>query len=246
MKPIYDYIDYLRYLKDHFQLLKKDNKNTSHRSIASKLGYKSSAALSRLFNGKIKLSSFHIEKFVKIYKLPKKEAEYFGIIFGLKQFSSITEKIIHLDELTTFLKSNSKLITEDRCRLYLKYFYYPIISQISIDRLNKSYDLLTSYLNDSKRDIRNTEDTALRKYFIDLLSIAGRMVESKKDELEIMSFDISASSDKINLIREEIINLAYRINEITKSKDKGAKNYQVNFQLLPIEHSTRPKEKPKK
>ena len=45
MKPIYDYIDYLRYLKDHFQLLKKDNKNTSHRNIASKLGYKSSSTI---------------------------------------------------------------------------------------------------------------------------------------------------------------------------------------------------------
>ena len=52
MKSIYDYTDHLKFIKDKLQILKKDHKNYTHRSIAHKFSKDySPALLTHIFKG---------------------------------------------------------------------------------------------------------------------------------------------------------------------------------------------------
>lgn len=147
MKSIYDYNNHLEFLKDRCKFLKIHSKNFSHRYIASKLGFKSSAIFLHIINKKIKISESLLKKIAKLFKLPKIEAKYLKILTRLNQSTSKTDKIDSLNNLIKFINLHLKSSLFYHYNSLIKKYKRLLIELSPYINTNPKYKELSFFLN---------------------------------------------------------------------------------------------------
>jgi uncharacterized protein (TIGR02147 family) len=95
MKPVFEYIDYRRYLRDYYAENKKSKKYFSYRYFSSRAGIKSPVFLKLIIENKRNLTRPMIEKFCKALDLNNKEALYFRHLVLFNQGKTAQEKQEH-------------------------------------------------------------------------------------------------------------------------------------------------------
>ena len=77
MKPIFEYLDYRKYLADAIKDRKGINRHFSFRFISQHLNLKSTAFMHRVVTGEKKLPESLVPKIAMLFKLDIAETEYF-------------------------------------------------------------------------------------------------------------------------------------------------------------------------
>jgi uncharacterized protein (TIGR02147 family) len=130
MKPVYQFIDYRKFLDYYYQEKKKHTRHFSYRFFAAKAGINSPSFLKRVIDGKRNLTSKAIEKFAKALKLNYKESVYFRNLVLFNQAKTAREK----QEYYAVLRSMSGGIKETVLRHgqydYFDKWYTPIIREL--------------------------------------------------------------------------------------------------------------------
>lgn len=168
MKSIFEYNDHLELIKERYCLLKSKYNYFSHRYIAEKLGFKSSAIFLHIVNRKINISESLLKKIVKMFKLTELEAEYFKIITHLNQSLTQIDKIHNLNKLIKFINVHLKK-TKTSKYVCLKEKYKPLLLKNSCYiNCNKDCKNLSFFLNKYIKGSKCRKDSfaPLKKYNI--------------------------------------------------------------------------------
>jgi uncharacterized protein (TIGR02147 family) len=129
MPDIFSYLDYRLFLKDAFEERKRANPHFSLRYISKKTGIKSTGFLSMVLNGKRNLSESLILELAYLFKLNKKERDYFRHLVSFNQARSHREKTHFYQEILTLQRKPVRTVTEDQYEFYTKW-YYPAIREL--------------------------------------------------------------------------------------------------------------------
>lgn len=95
MKPLFEFIDYRKFLEEYYNEQKSHSRHFSYRFFAQKTGINSPSFLKHVIDGKRNLTSVTIEKFCNALKLNKKETIYFRHLVFFNQARTSDEKQEH-------------------------------------------------------------------------------------------------------------------------------------------------------
>lgn len=143
MADIFTYTDYRLFIKEHCNDLKKDKPFYSYRYIAQKAGLKSSGFISWVVSGKRTISAELAHKIATIFKLGKRETEYFLLLVSHNQAHSVDERQHYLDRLIAFRSTRTTIIDRDRDQYYSRWYYSAIRELVALTRICSDQDVAT-------------------------------------------------------------------------------------------------------
>ena len=144
---VFQFLDAREFLKRAYDLEKVKNPLFSHRYIAQKMEARSSSFFKDVINGRILLSPARIQGFVHLFKLTKRESEYFENLVLFTQAETDPEKQHYLEKLSIFSRSQGHKILEAYQLEYFKKWYYAAVREIlAIHKFQGDYQKLAELL----------------------------------------------------------------------------------------------------
>ncbi len=132
MVNVFDYTDYRAYLKDAYEARRKLNRNFSYRFIASKVGFASPGFFTNVLKGKKDISLKLAHKFAELFKLGRKEKEYFEILVLFNKASGTGEKKEYLDRLLALRGSKVKSVEAHQYEYFEKWHYMAVREALAL------------------------------------------------------------------------------------------------------------------
>lgn len=128
MVDIYLYLDYHQWLSDAFTQKKARTPSFSHRNLANRLGLKSSCYILYVMQGKRKLTEEMAVRLAKIFKLSKRETDYFLQLIRYSHAKSAQEKQFQYERILSMRKRHMAKVSPGQYRFYEKW-YYPVVRE---------------------------------------------------------------------------------------------------------------------
>jgi len=147
MKPIFEYIDYRKFLADFYQIKKETSHYFSYRYFAMKIGVNSPSFLKHVIDGKRNLTRQMAERFCNVLDLSPKEKLYFRNLVLFNQAKTSSEKQEHY----AVLRSMAGLVKESVLNTdqfdYFAKWYTPVIRElICLFDFQDNYELIAGLL----------------------------------------------------------------------------------------------------
>lgn len=139
---IFNYIDFLSFLKDAYQELKERDSKFSQRYIVMRLGINSTGWLADILSGRRKLPRKYIPKFSALLDLSAREELYFETLVEYSQGKGLPEKNRTYEKLLTFHEIPKDLIDNDRAEYFDKWYYPAIRELLLIEPFRGDFALL--------------------------------------------------------------------------------------------------------
>jgi len=102
MPDIFTYTEYRKYLADTWTERKAQDPKFSHRFIALRAGFSSSAFFSRILTGDVNLTPSGALRLAEVFRLNHQETRYFELLVLFDQSRSHEERMHFLDRLATW------------------------------------------------------------------------------------------------------------------------------------------------
>ena len=99
---IFAYTNYRKFLADAWAARKSSDVRFSHRYIAGKAGFSSSAFFGKILSGEANLTSSAAIRLAEIFRLARSETRYFELLVLFDQAKSHEEKAHFLDEIVSW------------------------------------------------------------------------------------------------------------------------------------------------
>lgn len=147
MKPIFEFIDYRKFLADYYQSKKETSTYFSYRYFAGKIGVNSPSFLKHVIDGKRNLTRRMAERFSSALELSPKEKLYFRNLVLFNQANTSAEKQEHY----AILRSMAGLVKESVLNIdqfdYFAKWYTPVIRElICLYNFKNDYQLIGAML----------------------------------------------------------------------------------------------------
>jgi uncharacterized protein (TIGR02147 family) len=130
MVNVFDYTDYREYLKDYFEERKESDPKFSHRWLARQLDLSTSNLLWLIIQGKRNLTSTLCHKLSEVFKLSRKESEYFENTVGFMQAKASREKDLYFSRMALLRKKLKIDRIEERQYEYYTNWYHPVVREL--------------------------------------------------------------------------------------------------------------------
>ncbi len=143
---VFDYRDYREFLKDFYEFKKDENRIFSHRYIASKIGF-DGGFFSKIVSGKRNVNHKMILKFSEVFKLTKREADYFLHLVLFNQAKKQVDKNIYYAKLMSFKEANVKTLGADMFAYYEKWYYTGMRELLNFYPFDGDFDALGKQFN---------------------------------------------------------------------------------------------------
>jgi hypothetical protein len=105
MTDLFTYTEYRKFLADAWTERKAQDPRFSHRFIAQRAGFNSSAFFSRILTGDVNLSPSGALRLAEVFHLNHQETRYFELLVLFDQARSQEERLHFLDRIATWRKS---------------------------------------------------------------------------------------------------------------------------------------------
>ncbi len=125
MEQLYDYLDYKKYLRDYFEMVRKQSSFFSFRYVERRVGIDASNIV-KVINGKRELSRSGVEKFVSFLGLEEEQAKYFRTLVAFARAKSDKESKRLFEQLLAIKEISAEQVCADRYEFYLKWYYTAI------------------------------------------------------------------------------------------------------------------------
>lgn len=132
MVNVFEYIDYRVFLKDAYDARRKANANFSYRFIASKVGFASPGFFTNVLKGKKDISLKLAHKFAELFKLGRKEKEYFELLVLFNKATGTGEKKDYLDRLLAMRGSHVKKVEAHQYEYFEKWQYTAVREALAL------------------------------------------------------------------------------------------------------------------
>ncbi len=130
MQPIFDFIDYRKFLATYYENKKKTFNYFSYRYFSNKLGINSPSFLKHVIDGKRNLTAKMIERFIKALDLSPKEARYFRNLVLFNQAKTSGEKQEHYAVLRSMAGMVKESVLGTDQYDYFAKWYTPVIREL--------------------------------------------------------------------------------------------------------------------
>lgn len=114
MLDIFDYTDYRKFLSDAWTERKAADKRFSHRAIATRAGFASSAFFGRILSGDANLTPTATLHLAEIFRLGRSETRYFEHLVLFDQARSQEERALFLDRIVAWRKGRIPQLESDQ------------------------------------------------------------------------------------------------------------------------------------
>ncbi len=188
MEEIYSYLDYRKLLKDLYKEFKERNPNFTYRYIARRVGFKSPGFFSNILNGKRNISQKTSIGLSEVFKLKKKEADYFEILVQYNQAGSFRSKKYYFEKLLEIKKTKVHELAKDQ------YKYFDEWYNVAIRELMNFYDFKGDFLklgNKLKPEITPVQ----ARNSVDLLKKLGLIKENDEGKYELTEKTVTSYPD---------------------------------------------------
>lgn len=151
MLSVFDYFDYVEYLNDYYDVLKKTRIGFSFRSFAQNAGIPSHSYLLRIIKRQRKLSPKYLETFVKALNLNSQEGKYFTNLVYFNNSNKSSEKEQYLKNILSLrCRCKEEYRLADEQLAYFQHWYYPVIRELAtVVNFQNDYALLGKLCNPS-------------------------------------------------------------------------------------------------
>jgi uncharacterized protein (TIGR02147 family) len=143
MADIFTYTDYRKFIKDHCEEIRKEKPFFSYRYIAQKAELKSTGFISWVVSGKRTISLKLAHKICTIFKLGKRETDYFLLLVNHNQSTSGIERQHYLDRMLSFRSTRTEIVHRDQDQYYSKWYYAAIRELVAISDITDEQDIAT-------------------------------------------------------------------------------------------------------
>ncbi|HHH27276.1 MAG TPA: TIGR02147 family protein [Polyangiaceae bacterium] len=131
LPSVYEYVDYRRFLEDHYKARKRQDKKFSFRFFARRAGLSSSNFLKLVMDGKRNLGATTIDKFVTALKLTPDEASFFADLVAFDQAETVVERNRAFERVAANRRFRRARRLEGPLFRYLTRWYYPAVRELA-------------------------------------------------------------------------------------------------------------------
>jgi uncharacterized protein (TIGR02147 family) len=146
MVDIYNYLDYRTYLRDAQEYMKSKDPAFTVRYVAAKVGYKSPGHITWILQGKRNLPSKQLPQFVRVYKLNKKEAQYFEVMVQYTNAKKHFDKKYHFEKLVSLQKTERRIVGKDELAYWDAWYHSAIRELVAIHTISDDYKKVAKML----------------------------------------------------------------------------------------------------
>lgn len=132
MVNVFEYTDYRIFLKDAYDERRKASSNFSYRFIASKVGFASPGFFTNVLKGKKDISLKLAHKFADLFKLGRKEKEYFEVLVLFNKATGNGEKKEYLDRLLALRGTHVKKLEAFQYEYFEKWHYMAVREALAL------------------------------------------------------------------------------------------------------------------
>ena len=149
-KTIYDYEDYRTFLSDSFEQLRLADSSLTYRSLAQKIGFKSSGFLLMIMKGERNMAPKTSAKVSSFLKLNREETTFFE---NLVQFNQATSADSRQNWARTLLESEGfkrmYLISDSQCSYYANWYHIVIREMVVLPQFKEDARWISEALEES-------------------------------------------------------------------------------------------------
>lgn len=147
MKPLFDYLDYRKYLKDFYEDRKQHCFFFSFRFWATRLGTDPSN-IAKVMQCKRHASKEFIAKFMKYAQFSKRESEYFTVLVKFTKTEVEAERRVMFEKLLSIKNIAAEKIQEHHYEFYKKWYHTAMFALLYYYKFNgRSYAELAAQLS---------------------------------------------------------------------------------------------------
>lgn len=147
MVNIFDYIDYRQYLRDAYSERRKESAKFSYRFIAGKVGFSSPGFFANVLSGKKDISLKLVLKFAELFRLGRKEKEYFENLLLFNKATGTSEKKEYLDRLLALRGSKVKKVEAYQWEYFQKWHHTAVRELIALKPFKGDFRALAGMTN---------------------------------------------------------------------------------------------------
>jgi uncharacterized protein (TIGR02147 family) len=148
MAPIFEYLDYRKFLQDWYADRKARNPTFSYENFARKAGFRSKGYLHHILSGRRNLSKHAVFQIAHALGMDEKAFSYFQNLVGYSQARTSPEKSFFFRKMMESSPRNpARLLREDHYEFYSKWYYNTIRELLELIRFKEDYDALGAMLN---------------------------------------------------------------------------------------------------
>lgn len=146
LKSIFDYLDYQEYLKDHYDINKKNHAYFSFRYISAKTGLDPSFYL-KVLQKQSHLSLKSLPPLVDFLNLNKKESDYFTLLVRFNRAKNQDEIKVYFEKIIESREFNANALAVDQYEYFSKWYYVAIRELLNYHVFDGDYKSLGLKLN---------------------------------------------------------------------------------------------------
>ncbi len=207
---IFGYVDYRKYLKDYYDLQKKQTRYFSYRYFSNKAGFSSHNVLKQVISGERNVAYNSISKFCRALNFTSRECDYFRLLVLFGQSKDETEKNELFREMTQYKKSSRvKKLSELQFQMYSEWHHAVIREMISFIDVKDNYDSIAKSFLPAIKPVQVKKSlTLLEELGIIKKNSSGKWIQNDpviKTAPEIESLSIRNFNRKMIQLAEEAI-----------------------------------------
>ena len=233
MKPITDYQDYRRYMRDFYEEKKKSG--FTWREFSKVAGFASPSYLKLVSEGKSSLSRVGLPRVANAMGLTGYELTYFEKMVEFGNAKNDTKKKAAFEELTRIAKEQKARVIDSDTFAYYDSAINSIVRELAplmpgalpnemAKRIKQAITGSTEAIPLALRSM-NREMTELAKEAIDTVDVRERNISGVT--MGVDAWTLARINDEVNKCRHRIIALANACKKIDRV-------YRLNLQLFPL------------
>ncbi len=139
MISIFDYTDYRLFLRDFYEAKKELDPAITHRSIADKVGFKSSGFFTQILQGKSNISEEMADSFASFCKLKKQERAFFKTMVAFNQARKHADKKLYFERMIGYNKGKVAEVDAAQYEFYDKWYYTVVREMLALVPVKDDY-----------------------------------------------------------------------------------------------------------
>jgi uncharacterized protein (TIGR02147 family) len=231
-KTVFDYIDYTEFLKDSVKSTRERKPIFSHRYIAQSLGLRSSGYFLYILQGKRKLSEELALKTAALFKLNKRETEYFILLVGYARAKSHLEKQFLFERIALARRKAPRIIEPASYNYYEKWYHLAIREYVAIHAFSDDFDGLA-------RTLTPAITSAQAKEAVETLETIGLIAKNADGLYEradaVTTTGDTWQSETIHNLQQQLLDISKEALERLPKEQRDFSNCTVSMSLETFE-----------
>src|ERR1035437_327115 len=231
MPELYAYTDYRKYLSDAWSERKSLDPRFSHRFIAQRAGFASSAFFSRILSGDVNLTPSGALRLADVFHLGYQETRYFELLVLLDQARSQEERMHFLDRIAVWRKTPVSVIESSQVAFCRDWRAVAILESLDLVEHRDDHAFLGSLL----RPAATGDEFEAILSLLEDLELARRDADGiwRKTEAIISTGD--SDSEAIDIFRQSTMELGIAAIDRFSREDRSISTLTVTLSKASFE-----------